>query len=333
MPDLQYLPFPSKLPASINWRLVGGGLAVASPFTGKTTVLTRANYRWLVTFDFPAVWDDDRRAFNSLLSKLRGQEVGLILEPKASDFGGSVGRVELITNGGFPIDLTPWTDDGTNMDISHSFRQMKNKVLLAVAGNVNHGVLTSAANQQYHFMTDVIKGKGTVASRVQVGTVSGANDILLGASIILPSRIVETFKDADTSIWPALRQTSIAVIGDFWYYDNVSIAPCALVDGAAQVGNVLETDEWPVSTSGLMVKDDYFTINNELKQLTENVDSDGTGKATLIFEPPLRVSPADNDPIIYSKPYGRFLLQDLQERTSKTFETSYSLEFFEDIGT
>jgi len=333
MPDLTYLPFPGKLPSVISWRTVGGGRAVSSPFTGKTTVLSRANTRWLATFDYSAVWDDDRRAFNSLLSKLRGQEVGLILEPLTMDFGGSVGRGELITNTDFLATISPWvSSDVLTLIASQSFRQIKNLTVLAAVARINHGSITIAANQQYHFMADVIKGKGANANLLQVGTTLNGLEILTGTAFTTPGRIVETFSDPGVVAFPALRQTASAVIGDFWYYDNVTIAPCALVDGAAQVGNVLETDKWPLSTDELMVKDDYFTINHELKQLTENVDSDATGKATLIFEPPIRVSPADNDPIIYSKPYGRFLLQDYQERTSKTFETSYSLEFIEDIG-
>jgi len=70
-----------------------------------------------------------------------------------------------------------------------------------------------------------------------------------------------------------------------------------LVNGASQTGSTLITDGWPISTTGILLKGDYFSVNNELKQITQNIDSDGSGNATLVFEPNLRNSPADGAPI------------------------------------
>ena len=75
-----------------------------------------------------------------------------------------------------------------------------------------------------------------------------------------------------------------------------------LVNGASQTGRTLATDGWPVSTT-VLVAGQYVTINNQLLQLTENITSNGSGVATLTFEPPIRVSPADNAAIEYKNPY------------------------------
>ena len=75
-----------------------------------------------------------------------------------------------------------------------------------------------------------------------------------------------------------------------------------LVNGASQTGRTLATDGWPVSTT-VLVAGQFVTINNQLLQLTENVTSNGSGVATLTFEPPIRVSPADNAAIEYNNPY------------------------------
>ena len=75
-----------------------------------------------------------------------------------------------------------------------------------------------------------------------------------------------------------------------------------LINGASQTGRTLATDGWPVSTT-VLVAGQYVTINNQLLQLTENVTSNGSGVATLTFEPPIRVSPADNAAIEYKNPY------------------------------
>jgi len=75
-----------------------------------------------------------------------------------------------------------------------------------------------------------------------------------------------------------------------------------LVNGAGQTGRTLNTDGWPLSTT-VLVAGQFVTINNQLLQLTENVTSNGSGVATLTFEPPIRTSPADNAAIQYKNPY------------------------------
>lgn len=75
-----------------------------------------------------------------------------------------------------------------------------------------------------------------------------------------------------------------------------------LVNGASQTGRTLATDGWPVSTT-VLVAGQFVTINNQLLQLTENITSNGSGVATLTFEPPIRTSPSDNAAIQYKNPY------------------------------
>jgi len=75
-----------------------------------------------------------------------------------------------------------------------------------------------------------------------------------------------------------------------------------LVNGAGQTGRTLTTDGWPLSST-VLVAGQFVTINNQLLQLTENVTSNGSGVATLTFEPPIRTSPADNAAIEYKNPY------------------------------
>lgn len=79
-------------------------------------------------------------------------------------------------------------------------------------------------------------------------------------------------------------------------------ASTPLVNGASQTGRTLATDGWPVSTT-VLVAGQFVTINNQLLQLTENVTSNGSGVATLTFEPPIRTSPSDNAAIEYKNPY------------------------------
>lgn len=75
-----------------------------------------------------------------------------------------------------------------------------------------------------------------------------------------------------------------------------------LVQGAGQTGRSIVTDGWPNSTTVLSAGD-YVTINDQLLQLTANVTSNGSGVATLNFEPPIRVAPSDNTSVEYKNPY------------------------------
>ena len=75
-----------------------------------------------------------------------------------------------------------------------------------------------------------------------------------------------------------------------------------LVNGAGQTGRSLNTDGWPNSTAVLSAGQ-FVTIGNQLLQLTADVTSNGSGQATISFEPAIRVSPADNAAIEYKNPY------------------------------
>lgn len=83
-------------------------------------------------------------------------------------------------------------------------------------------------------------------------------------------------------------------------YQTFSATP--LVNGSGQTGRTLSTTGWPVSSTVLQAGQ-FVTINDQLLQLTENVVSNASGIATLTFEPPVRVSPANNAPVEYENPY------------------------------
>lgn len=79
------------------------------------------------------------------------------------------------------------------------------------------------------------------------------------------------------------------------------VGAAGLVNGASQVGNSLITDGWTASAA-IFKRGDYFNINDELKLITADVSANGSGQATLLFEPSIRVSPADNLALGVSNP-------------------------------
>lgn len=83
-----------------------------------------------------------------------------------------------------------------------------------------------------------------------------------------------------------------------------------VVDGAANYGGLMTTRGWTPNTNGILLRGDYFAVNNEPKMLRTTANSDATGHATLVFAPNLRAVPADGTAIVTSSPNGIFRLLD-----------------------
>jgi hypothetical protein len=77
--------------------------------------------------------------------------------------------------------------------------------------------------------------------------------------------------------------------------------------GILQTGSALYVKGAPPSVNGLLLVDDWFEVNKELKKVTASLNSDASGLGYLQFSPPIRTSPNDNDPVIVNMPMGRFI--------------------------
>lgn len=115
-------------------------------------------------------------------------------------------------------------------------------------------------------------------------------------------------KRAVASAWLSFFTQLRGAAGRFYGYDPTAKTPrgvasgSPLVNGASQTGTTLITDAWPINTANLLLPGDYFQVGSELKMVTSALSSNGTGSATITFEPPLRDAPSDNASIIYTNP-------------------------------
>jgi len=130
-------------------------------------------------------------------------------------------------------------------------------------------------------------------------------------------RLDWTFKplqSANADIMKAFLISLNGRAGRFYGFDPAKRTPrgvgtgTPLVNGASQTGTTLITDGWTTSQTGIMKKGDYFAVNGELKMITEDCNSDGSGNATLTFGPALRNSPGDNNAITVTNPVTTFML-------------------------
>jgi len=81
-----------------------------------------------------------------------------------------------------------------------------------------------------------------------------------------------------------------------------------LINGASQTGVSLTTDGAQASTMVLKAGD-FFSVNSELKMVTTNATSDGSGNLTINFVPSLRSSPSDNASLTLTNPTCTMKLQ------------------------
>jgi hypothetical protein len=82
-----------------------------------------------------------------------------------------------------------------------------------------------------------------------------------------------------------------------------------LINGGSQTGSTLVIDGCTHSVVFLKAGD-YFSVNGELKRMTSDALTDGSGNATLNFKPALRATPADNALITVQKPTCTMILAD-----------------------
>lgn len=71
-----------------------------------------------------------------------------------------------------------------------------------------------------------------------------------------------------------------------------------LVNGANQTGQSLVTDGWTNSTTNILRAGDYISIGQRMYFILNDVNSNGSGQATLDVWPQIRDLPGDNSPIV-----------------------------------
>jgi len=133
---------------------------------------------------------------------------------------------------------------------------------------------------------------------------------------------------------PNLRRDELAPIYAFavkqrGQYEIFTLIPPALwstargvatgtpkVNGASQTGRTVNTKGWTPNISGILLAGDFLKFNGHAKvyMVTENANSDGSGNASIIIEPALLTSPANDEVIIVADvPFSVAFASDVQE--------------------
>lgn len=100
----------------------------------------------------------------------------------------------------------------------------------------------------------------------------------------------------------------------------------AVVDGGGQAGAQIVTRNWNVSTTVLRMGD-YITVNEQLLEVLDDVNSNAQGVAVIAVSPWLRMPPANGSTINYREPYAVMrLMQDEQMLDVQALIASGKLE-------
>lgn len=96
--------------------------------------------------------------------------------------------------------------------------------------------------------------------------------------------------------------TEITFDGLMDTFDAEDFPGSALVKGASQTGTSINTDGWNYLSQTVLVEGDFFQIADQLYMVLEDVVTDGSGNATINFEPAIRTSPIDNAIVVTKEP-------------------------------
>ena len=102
-----------------------------------------------------------------------------------------------------------------------------------------------------------------------------------------------------------------------------------VVFGASQTGNTLTIDGLPTSETGYLLAGDYIQLGSgssaNLYKVLNDVNTNGSGQATLDIWPDIITAPADNATVVLTNTVGRFRLADRMSEWTINNQSAYGL--------
>lgn len=141
-------------------------------------------------------------------------------------------------------------------------------------------------------------------------------------------------KREDAQEWVCFLLKLRGQYGTFYYGPEVEQSPLGVatgspqVEGGGQTGRELETSGWTPSITGILKAGDWIQINTNIYKVLQDVDSDGSGLATLDIFPKLREAYTDGTTIVTAAPKGLWrLTSNAQEVINIDVTKTYAINF------
>lgn len=162
-------------------------------------------------------------------------------------------------------------------------------------------------------------GLETNTQRFESSTTRAVQRVQLDGSRWIATYNLPSMKRDRAAAWQAFFLMLRGGANTFYGFDPDAVNPrgvgggTPLVNGSSQTGSSLNVDGCPASVTGWLLPGDYFSVNGELKMVTAPVNTNGSGEATITFEPFLRTAPGDSAPLTITKASCEMALVDDQQ--------------------
>lgn len=327
------------VPTRATWRLIDSTGVFDSPFSGVTRTVSRPGIRLGCEMSFESVSTTERGRILGLLSAMQGRSNRVWLPDFSMHKLGSFASSELLPNTTFS-NTSYWNVSAAQIELYGDAGSLR-VTRTSVSSNqyANADALTSVTSGAYLFRAGVTQGRGVFAYDLKLGTTAGGTEVVNGTDQTSGGYQQVSGIVGGTTLYASIGDgTSTRAIDDFYNVWNPTVSRCALVNGASQTGSRLWVDALPASTNGLLLAGDLIAVyagtNWELKRLTASLNSNASGQGQLVFDPPLRVAPADNAPVAIHRPTARFIYAEDQSSwsTRPGIFSDISCTFIEDIA-
>lgn len=150
---------------------------------------------------------------------------------------------------------------------------------------------------------------------------------------------LKPMRRSDAEKWITWLMSLKGQLGTFYLGDPLGCTPLGsgrdsdtvLVDGAVSSGNTIAIDSAPVSTTDFLKAGDYMQIGSgtsrQLFKVLTDVDTDGTGSATVDVWPNVRTSISDNSAVTLESAQGVFRLASNETSWSVNEASIYGITF------
>lgn len=327
---------PDITPATSSLALIDEMTATFPPLLapGATQRNQRGGARWRATLEYPPLTGANRARMRAFIAACRGRLATIWYSPAEYTQRGSYPSTNLIPNSALSA-VTGWTSANTGQ-VTASASSNRLRMKRAGTGTSVHVATSSTfavtSGATYVFRASVVKGKGAVNMQLGAGSTTGG--VAAIASAITETRRVNVLDTAAS----AARAVSFydiftgKAVDDFYEVEYPEYSRCFQVNGASQTGSQLAVSTG-YNADGTLLTGDMIEVNGQLVRLTQDFDTPASGSATVSFEPALRTSPANNDPVTVYRPMGRFMLaQDVQEDSSPGGFTRFALTLDEVVA-
>lgn len=159
-------------------------------------------------------------------------------------------------------------------------------------------------------------GLETNTQRFESPLTNSVQRLVLGGAYWQATYTLPPMNRPQMAQWQAFLMQLEGGANTFYGYDPDAVTPrgtatgTPLVNGGSQTGSTLNIDGCTANVTGWLKAGDYFAVNGELKMLTQDASTNGSGQTALNFKPALRTSPSDNAAVTVTNPTVPMILID-----------------------